>query len=151
MAALGAGRTIARALPPRVRPTLACRRDLIAMATLNLTTGLMGLALAAIILLLLRRDHLYVMHGLFWVVVATAAAVLGLWPGLIDRLANFTGIFYPPALLLLAGLIVLFVKALHADIQNTRLQREVRRLNQRIAMLEAGGGARGTPPERGQP
>lgn len=107
------------------------------MATLNLTTGLLGLALAALILLLLRRDHLYVMHGLFWVVVAGAAAILGLWPGLIDKLAMFTGIFYPPALLLLGGLMVLLVKALHADMLNTRLEREVRRLNQRIAMLEA--------------
>jgi len=107
------------------------------MANLNLTTGLLGLALAAIILLLLRRDHLYVMHGLFWVAVAAVAVILGLWPDLINRLAKFTGIYYPPALLLLAGLIVLFVKALHADMLNTRLEREVRRLNQRIAMLEA--------------
>ena len=106
------------------------------MSTLNLTTGLLGLALAGFILLLLRRDHLYVMHGLFWIMVAGAAAILGIWPGLIDRLAAFTGIFYPPALLLLAGLIVLLVKALHADMLNTRLEREVRRLNQRIAMLE---------------
>jgi hypothetical protein len=114
------------------------------MPTLSLTTGVIGLALAAIIVLLLRRDHLYVMHALFWIVVAAAAVVLGLWPGLIDRLASFTGIVYPPALLLLAGLIVLFVKTLHADIQNTRLQRELRRLNQRIAMLERGGGAPGS-------
>lgn len=107
------------------------------MSSLHLTTGLLGVALAAIILLLLRRDHLYVMHGLFWVVVAAAAVTLGLWPGLIVWLAAFTGISYPPALLLLVGVIVLFVKALHADMLNTRLEREVRRLNQRIAMLEA--------------
>lgn len=107
------------------------------MSSVHLTTGLLGVALAAIILLLLRRDHLYVMHALFWVVVAAAAVTLGLWPGLIVWLAAFTGIVYPPALLLLVGLIVLFVKALHADMLNTRLEREVRRLNQRIAMLEA--------------
>jgi hypothetical protein len=114
------------------------------MSNLHLTTGLLGVALAAVILLLLRRDHLYVMHGLFWVVVAAAALTLGLWPGLIDRLALVTGISYPPALLLLAGLIVLFVKALHSDMLNTRLERELRRLNQRIAIFEAGierGGA----------
>lgn len=123
------------------------------MATLNLTTGLLGLALAALILLLLRRDHLYVMHGLFWAVVAAAAAILGLWPGLIDRLAVFAGISYPPALLMLAGLIVLFVKALHADMLNTRLERQVRRLNQRIAMFEADadrhvGASTNAPPTR---
>lgn len=106
------------------------------METLNLTTGLLGLALAAIILLLLRRDHLYVTHGLFWTVVAAVAVVLGLWPGLVDRLAWFAGIRYGPTLLLLVGLVVLFVKALYADVLTTRLEREVRRLNQRIAILE---------------
>jgi hypothetical protein len=118
---------------------------------LNLTTGLLGLALAALILLLLRRDHLYVMHALFWVLVAAAAAVLGLWPGLIDRLAAWTGIFYPPTLLLLGGLIVLLVKALHADMLNTRLEREVRRLNQRIAMLEADAPRSAPTPTAGPP
>lgn len=113
-----------------------------------MTTGLMGLALAAVILLLLRRDHLYVTHALFWVAVAVAAIVLGLWPGLIDRLAGYVGIFYAPALLLLAGLVVLFVKALHADMLNTRLERDVRRLNQRIAMLEASA-ERGTSSKEG--
>lgn len=126
------------------------------MSSVHLTTGLLGVALAAIILLLLRRDHLYVMHALFWVVVAAAAVTLGLWPGLIVWMAAFTGIVYPPALLLLVGLIVLFVKALHADMLNTRLEREVRRLNQRIAMLEADAQrsepvSTAQPPTRGLP
>ena len=121
------------------------------MGSFHLTTGLLGVALAAIIVLLLRRDHLYVMHALFWVVVAAAAVTLGLWPGLIVRLAAFTGIVYPPALLLLVGLIVLFVKALHSDMLNTRLEREVRRLNQRIAMAEAGGESHAALPPTQQP
>ena len=66
------------------------------MASLQLTTALMGLGLAALILLLVRRDRLYLMHGLFWVLVAALAAV------------------------------------------NTRIERDVRRLNQRLALLEAG-------------
>ena len=102
-----------------------------------MTTALLGLGLAAIILVLVRRDHLYVLHGLFWVAVAATAAVFGAWPGLIDRLAMVVGNTYPPALLLLGVAIVLLIKALHADILNTRIERDVRRLNQRLAMLEA--------------
>ncbi|MPM91825.1 hypothetical protein SDC9_138959 [bioreactor metagenome] len=98
---------------------------------------LLGVGLAILILYLIRRDHLYLMHGLFWVVVAAAAALLGAWPGLVDRIAYAVGISYPPALLLLFACIVLFVKALHADMVNTRIERDVRRLNQRLAMLEA--------------
>lgn len=107
------------------------------MASLQATTALMGISLAALILYLIRRDHLYLMHGLFWVVVAAVAAVLGAWPGLIDRLARWTGFSYPPALLLLLACVVLLVKALHADMVNTRIERDVRRLNQRLALFEA--------------
>ena len=109
------------------------------MVSLQLTTALMGIGLAALILLLVRRDHLYLMHGLFWVLVAALAAVLGAWPGLIDRLASVAGISYPPALLLLLASVVLFIKALHSDMVNTRIERDVRRLNQRLALLEADG------------
>ncbi len=107
------------------------------MASLQMTTALLGIGLAVLILYLIRRDHLYLMHGLFWVVVAGAAAVLGAWPGLIDRLARWTGFGYPPALLLLLASMVLLVKALHADMVNTRIERDVRRLNQRLALFEA--------------
>ena len=107
------------------------------MASLQLTTALMGIGLAALILYLIRRDHLYVMHGLFWVLVAGAAAVLGAWPGLIDRLAMVMGVVYPPTLLVLLVSMVLLIKALHSDMVNTRIERDVRRLNQRLALLEA--------------
>lgn len=107
------------------------------MASLQLTTALMGIGLAMLILYLVRRDHLYVMHGLFWVLVAGAAAVLGAWPGLIDRLAALLGISYSPALLLLVACIVLLIKSLHGDMVNTRIERDVRRLNQRLALLQA--------------
>ena len=107
------------------------------MASLQATTALMGVSLAVLILYLIRRDHLYLMHGLFWVLVAGATALLGAWPGLIDRLAAWTGFRYPPALLLLLACMVLLVKALHADMVNTRIERDVRRLNQRLALFEA--------------
>ena len=106
------------------------------MATLQFTTTLLGIGLTAAILYLLRRDHLHLAHGFFWMVVAGAAALLGLWPGLIDKLAALAGISYSPALLLLVAVIVLLVKSLHGDIVNSRIERQVRRLNQRLALFE---------------
>lgn len=103
---------------------------------MQITTSLLGLGLAALIVLLLRRDHLYVHHGLFWLIVAIAAGLLGLWPRLIDTLAMWLGIAYAPAALFLLAAVVLFVKALYGDLTHTRLERDVRRLNQRIALLE---------------
>lgn len=107
------------------------------MSSLSITTLVLGCGLAAIILHLIRRDHLYLTHGLFWMLIAAVAALLGVRPALIDTMANIVGIQYPPAALLLGASIVLFLKALHADTMNTRLERQLRRLNQRLAMLEA--------------
>jgi hypothetical protein len=92
--------------------------------------------MSAAILFLLRRDHLHPMYGLFWLVVAGAAAILGLWPAAMDSIAKWAGIAYSPALLLLVAVIVLVIKSLHADIVNTRMERQIRRLNQRIAIFE---------------
>ncbi len=109
------------------------------MANLQITTSLLGLGLALMILHLLRRDHIYIAHALFWIFIAGLAALLGLWPGLIDRVAGWVGISYPPAALLLGAAVVLFVKSLYADITLTRLERQLRRLNQRIALIDATG------------
>lgn len=107
------------------------------MILLNFTTAFLGVGLALLILTLVRRDHLRLNLGAFWILVAIAAAVLGAWPGLLDRIARLVGIGYPPALLLLGAVIVLFVKSLYSDIELTRTERLLRRLNQRLALYEA--------------
>lgn len=107
------------------------------MASLQLTTTLLGAGLAGVIVVLVRRDHLHLSHGVFWIVVAVLAALLGMWPALLDRVAAIAGISYPPTFLLLGAIMILFVKSLYADIASTRVERQVRRLNQRLAMYEA--------------
>lgn len=118
---------------PTSRPTIEL---LTPMASLQLTTALLGIGMSAAIVFLLRRDHLHPMYGLFWLMVAGVAAALGLWPGSMDSIASLVGIAYSPALLLLVAVIVLLIKSLHGDIVNTRIERQVRRLNQRIAIFE---------------
>ncbi len=108
------------------------------MTSLDFTTASLGLGLAAAIIWLLRRDHLHLSHGLFWLMVAVTAATLGVWRGLIDTAAALAGIAYPPALLLLISVVLLLLKILHTDILNTRIERQVKRLNQRLAIYELG-------------
>ncbi|AUN95701.1 DUF2304 family protein [Pseudazoarcus pumilus] len=105
--------------------------------SLELFTATLGIGLAVLILYLLRRDYMHTSHGLFWFAVALAAGILGAWPRLIDRVGDWFGISYSPAFLLLAAVIVLTLKALHIDSENTRLERDLRTLNQRMAVLEA--------------
>ena len=101
-----------------------------------LTVLVMGFGLAAVILYLVRRDHIYIRQGVFWILVAVFSSVFGIWPSLIDIVGGALGVAYPPTLLLLAAIVVLIVKALLSDIALTKVSRDLRRLNQRIALLE---------------
>ncbi|MFA7606884.1 MAG: DUF2304 domain-containing protein [Rhodocyclaceae bacterium] len=107
------------------------------MASLQLTAALLGVGLSLAILAMVRRDHLRLGHGLFWLVVAIVAALLGLVPKLLDVAAVKLGIASAPNLLFILSLVVLFIKALHGDMVNTRTERQLRRLNQRLALFEA--------------
>lgn len=107
------------------------------MASLQMTAALLGVGLSVVILVMVRRDHLRLGHGLFWLCVAIVAAVLGVAPLLLDLAAHRLGIASAPNLLFILSLIVLFIKALYGDMVNTRTERQLRRLNQRLALFEA--------------
>jgi hypothetical protein len=100
-------------------------------------TSTIGLLVAAIILFLIRRDRLHVRHGLVWVGVAAGFAVLGLFPGALDRIAQWLGIAYPPVLALTIAIALLVLKVLAMDIERARLETRSQRLVQRLGMLEA--------------
>jgi hypothetical protein len=106
------------------------------MKDYHLTVLVIGFGLAYGILHLVRRDHLYIRQGVFWIAIALLSLALAIWPYLIDTLGGALGIAYPPTLLFLVAIVVLVVKALLGDIALTKVRRDLRRLNQRIALLE---------------
>lgn len=117
------------------------------MKSYQVTVLVMAIGLAVGILYLVRRDHIYIRQGLFWIVVAALSLGLGTWPRAIDLIGEELGIAYPPTLLLLVAIIVLMIKGLLGDIGLTKLRRDVRRLNQRIALLEGESRGRSRNPD----
>ena len=118
------------------RACSCCSSRQTAMATFQITTAVLGVLFAAVILYLIRGDRLYLRLGLFWFALSMLAVLLGVWPRMLDNIADQLGIRYSPTLLLVCAVGVLFVKALHADMVNTRIERQVRRLNQSLALLQ---------------
>lgn len=96
-----------------------------------------GLLLAVLILILLRRDQLYLRDATFWLATAIVSIAFAFFPSLADLLGGMAGVAYPPALILAVVCVVLTIKALLADIAQTQLRRDVRRLNQRVALMDA--------------
>lgn len=104
---------------------------------ITLVSGSIGLFVAASILVLMRKDKLHAGHGLGWFLVAIAFACLGFAPGIVDTVALWLGIEYPPVLALTVAMAVLVLKLLLMDIERSRIEMRNQRLTQRLAMLEA--------------
>ncbi len=104
---------------------------------ISLITGSIGIFLAAIIVLLIRKDRLHVHHGLGWIIVAIGFALLGFSPGIFNQIAHFLGIGYPPVLGLTLAIAILVIKTLLMDIERSRIEMRNQRLNQRVAIVDA--------------
>ena len=107
------------------------------MIVTEIFTGLTGLFVAAAILYLIRRDHLRVRHGVGWILVAALFIVLGFAPTLLDYIASWLEVAYPPTVAVVIGGSALIVKAVLSDVDAARSEVRIVRMVQRLAMLEA--------------
>lgn len=106
------------------------------MLSYNLTTAALGLCGAAAIVVLVRRNVLYTRYVLWWMLVAAIIVVVGLFPRVSDLAAHFLGIGYPPALVFAAAIVFLLVKILLMDMDRSDQELRIRRLTQRLAILQ---------------
>ncbi|WP_200375668.1 DUF2304 domain-containing protein [Thiocystis violacea] len=105
--------------------------------TYQMTSMVIGLLLAAVILWLVRRDHLHGPYAIWWIGAAATVCILGFFPSVFDRIAVPLGVAYPPMLAIVLGFALLLVKILTMDLERSRQERQIRRLAQQLAMLEA--------------
>lgn len=105
--------------------------------TYQMTSMVIGVILATVILFLVRRDHLHGPYAFWWIGAAATVTVLGFFPSLFDVAARHLGISYPPILALVLGFALLLIKILTMDVERSRQERQIRRLAQQLAMLKA--------------
>lgn len=103
---------------------------------LHLTTMALGAVLALGIFWLVRRDQLHGAYAIWWLLLAAAALLLGIFPGIVDWVGSRLGVAYPPMLLAVVAIIAILLKLVAIDIDVTRRERRVRRLLQKVAILE---------------
>ena len=102
----------------------------------QITAGIIGVLLAGAILYLVRRDHLHGSYALWWLAIAVVILVLGVFPPVIDWLGRATGIYYPPILPIIVGIGMILIRMLKMDIDRSQQERQLRRLTQKLAILE---------------
>jgi hypothetical protein len=109
--------------------------------TAQITAGVIGVLLAGAILYLVRRDHLHGSYALWWLAIAAVILLLGVFPPVIDWLGRVTGIYYPPVLPIIVGIGMILIRMLKMDIDRSQQERQLRRLTQKLAILEQEIGA----------
>ena len=106
------------------------------MLTGQITSAIIGVALAGAILFLVRRDHLHGPYALWWFAVAASTFALGVFPILIVWLGHLTGIVYAPVLPIIIAVALILIRMLKLDIDRSKQERQMRRLTQKLAILE---------------
>lgn len=104
--------------------------------TVLIVSAIIGCVLASAILYLVRRDHLHGSYAVWWLAVAAVVMLLAIFPHIVDWLGNTLGIAYPPILAILIGMAFTLIRMLQMDIDRSRQERALRRLTQRVAILD---------------
>jgi hypothetical protein len=106
--------------------------DLVQVVSVVFSALLLGLVLE-----LVRRRKLTEEYSLIWIVCAIALFTLSVWRDVLHVAARTLGVFYPPALLLLALTGFVFVVSLYFSVVVSRQRQEIERLVEEIALLDA--------------
>lgn len=106
------------------------------MISLQWTTGVLGVTIALTIIFLVRRDQLYTRYSVWWLSMAAAIFILGVFPRISDVLAGWLGVSYPPSLIFILAGVLYVLKILTMDIERSKMEVKLRRLTQRLAIME---------------
>jgi hypothetical protein len=106
------------------------------MLTGQITAAVLGIGLTAAILFLVRRDHMHGPYALWWFAVPAAPFVLRVFPHEGVWLGDLTGILYAPLLPIIVGRSQVLIRLLTLDVYRSRQERRLRRLTQKLAILE---------------
>lgn len=87
------------------------------------------------IVVLVRRRHLKAKYSLLWLSLGAVMVVIAAVPGLLDWTAERLGIWYQPTLLILLGLALLLLIAVHFSYELTRSENRTRELAEQLALL----------------
>ena len=94
-----------------------------------------GVLCVAFILRLVRKRQLRGKYSLLWLGAGFAGLIIAFVPGLLDDLADWLDVKYPPAILFVLAIAFLLLVLVHVSWELTRLEDRTRTLAQEIAML----------------
>jgi len=93
-------------------------------------------ALLLVVLELIRSRRLQERYALLWLLTGCVMLVFAIWTDALGKLADATGIAYPPSALFVLGSAFMLVLLLHYSTVISKLSEQNTALTQRVAMLK---------------
>ena len=100
-----------------------------------------SLAVSVLLLLvvfeLVRRRKLTEEYSFLWIICALALVLLSIRRQILDATARWLGVYYPPAVLLMVLILMVFVASLCFSVIVSRQRQQIERLIEETAILAA--------------
>ena len=96
-----------------------------------------SVGLLLVVLELVRRRKLVEEYSILWVVAASALIAVSLRRSLLDSVARWLDVHYPPAVLVLLLILIVFIASLCFSVILSRQQRQIDRLIDETSVLSA--------------
>jgi hypothetical protein len=93
--------------------------------------------LLLVVLELVRRRRLSEEYSFFWILAVVVLLGLSLRRQILHAMARWLGIYYPPMVLVLALVLVVFIGLLYFSVVTSSLRRQIERLVEEQAILDA--------------
>lgn len=102
---------------------------------------ILALVTSAVLLLavleLVRRRKLIEEYSFLWILFALALLALSLRRGILDTLAHWMGVYYPPIVLVILLIPMVFLASLYHSVIVSRQRQQIERLMEDTAILSA--------------
>ena len=85
----------------------------------------------------IRKGELSIQSSFFWIIFCIAMIILSIFPYSIDWFAGLIGVSYPPALLSLGGIVLLFIVVFKQNKKIDGLEKRINTLSQEISILKS--------------
>lgn len=105
--------------------------------TVQIGAVIVSCLLLVLVIELVRRRALTEEYSFIWIVCAAALLWLSIWRGVLDTAAQWLGIFYPPAVLLLVLIFFVFLASLYFSVVISRQREQIEQLIEDLAILDA--------------
>lgn len=88
------------------------------------------------ILNLVRKNKLDEKYSILWLFFGIIILMVSIFPIIIEKIASWFGVFYPPALMLLFAVLIIGAYIVHITMVITRQNKMIVKLTQELAILK---------------